>query len=359
MPNTSGSKRTKAQAAAGPDSILARLQELNPHLVRNWFSKLKLGPLASGRIEIWGANSAQVHYLEEKCKSAFAEAAQAVTGRLVTVAFKFPENAGDECAVDQRDSSSAMNRLDPAFTLQWFAVGPCNRLAHSAALAVAEQPGEAYNPLFVCGAAGLGKTHLLQGIVCAAAGREIAGGCVYAPCGSFVAAAIRDMEQEGSNHLEPYQAARVLAVDDVHLLAGRERSQEAFFHLLNDMSARGRQLVVSGDCLPSEIHGLHERLASRLGAGLVVALDAPCLETRMAIVREKASLLALDMSEEIVRTIAERADGNARQLTDAIARIDALSTFESSPITIDLVARSFDQNCAASTTRTGRPHAVR
>jgi chromosomal replication initiator protein len=269
----------------------------------------------------------------------------------VSVTFKALE--ADEAASDAI-SPGRRAALDPAFTLDRFVTGSGNQLAHSAAAAVAERPGEAYNPFYVYGAAGLGKTHLLQGVVHAAASRYGDDQCLYVSCRTFVSDAIRAMEDGRVGELrERYGTVALLAFDDVHLLAGRERSEEEFFHILNLLLASQRQVVMGADRVPSELPGLQERLVSRLSAGLMVALDAPCLETRMAIVQDKASLLAINLPEEVVRLVAERYESDVRQLAEALVRIDALSEFECGPITVELTNRVLEPGRPAFTGKMG------
>jgi chromosomal replication initiator protein len=312
-------------------------------------------------VEVAAPNAAQARYLETHCKSAFTEAAQAVTGRLVSVNFTSPESndAASDTASGDAPRPGRRTSLNPSFTFDRFVKGPCNRLAHSAAVAVAEQPGEGYNPFFVYGAGGLGKTHLLQGIVHAAAARLGDDQCLYVPSRAFVDDAIRALENGREQEVrEHYGAVGLLAVDDAHLLAGRERSQEEFFHILTLLFASQGQIVLAADRSPPQIVGLQERLASRFSAGLVVALDVPCLETRMAIVRDKATLLAIHLTEEIVRLVAKRCDADVRQLADALVRMDALSAFESSPITVELAKRAIEPHRVTSATKVIQDHAL-
>lgn len=350
-PTTNGRTPGSHQNVAGLEEVLGSLRATRPELVRSWFQHLRLASLAGGLVEVSARSAAQVSYLETHCLPAFTEAAQAVTGRLVSVVFKAPEV--DDVASDAFGPGS-LAALDPAFTLDRFVTGPCNQLAHSAAVVVAERPGEAYNPFFVYGAAGLGKTHLLQGVVRAATGCYGDSQCLYVSCRTFVSDAIRAREDgRGGEFRERYGTVALLALDDVHLLAGRERSEEEFFHILNLLLASQQQVVMAADRAPSEVPGLQERLVSRLNAGLVVALDAPCLETRMAIVRDKARLLAIDLPEEVVRLVAHRYESDVRQLAEALVRIDALSEFESGPITVELVKRGLELGRPVLTGKTG------
>jgi chromosomal replication initiator protein len=313
-----------------------------------------------GAVQVTAINAAQIQYLEAHCKPAFTEAVQAATGRLLSVAFKAAESVEPvrTGATGQAPDPGGLVQLNPGFVLNRFVAGPCNQLALSAAVAVAEQPGMVYNPLVVYGAHGIGKTHLLQGVVRAAGDRLGAGRCLYVPCGTFVDDAVRALEDGWTGELrERYGAVALLAVDDVHLLAGRERSQEEFFHVLNSLLASQRQVVLSADRLPSEIADLQPRLASRITAGLTVVLDMPCLETRMAILKDKARLLGIGVPEEVVRMIAERYD-DVRAMADALVRLDTLSGFESSPITLGLAERSLGPVVPDRSRGSKRNHAI-
>jgi chromosomal replication initiator protein len=312
-------------------------------------------------VQVAAANAAQFRYLEAHCKPAFTEAAQAVTGRLVSVTFKAPDavDALSDGTPADPSEPTGLTLLNPDFTLDAFVPGPGNQVAGSAAAAVAGQPGLVYNPFLVYGARGTGKTHLLQGIVRAVANRSTSAQCRYVPCRMFIDDAIRDLEDGRARELrERYERVALLAVDDVHLLAGRGRSQEAFFHVLNTLLASQGQIVLSADRLPSEIPDLEARLATRMTAGLATALDVPCLETRMAILRNKARLLGIDLPEEVVRLIAERFDANVRELADALVRVDTLSEFESSPITPELTVRALQLDLSAHRTKSKQDHAV-
>lgn len=335
-------KRGRA-AAVGWAEVLGCLRSSRPELVRGWFQRLQLRWADGGAVEVTAINQVQLQYLEAHCKPAFTEAVQATTGRLLSVTFKAAESVEPvrNGAAGQGPAPGGPVQLDPGFVLDRFVAGPCNQLALSAAFAVAEQPGIVYNPLVVYGACGIGKTHLLQGVVRAAGERLGAGRCLYVPCGTFVDDAVRALEDGWTGELrERYGAVALLAVDDVHLLAGRERSEEEFFHVLNSLLASQRQVVLSADRLPSEIPDLPPRLATRMAAGLTVVLDTPCLETRTAILENKARLLGVRVPEEVVRMIAERYNADIRAMADALVRLDTLSDFESSPITLELAERS-------------------
>lgn len=324
------------------DDVLGQVRLTHPSLARGWFKNLAPNDLQHGVLEIVTKNAAQTRYLNEHCKGSFQEAAQAATGRLVTIEFR-PENE-DSTDGDDRSISNADDelRLNPEYVFEHFVTGPCNRLAHAAAVAVAEDPGRAYNPFFVHGPVGLGKTHLLQAINHVIGERNPRAKYLYISCETFINHFIEAVEH-GAMHQFRYRYRHVdgLIIDDVQFLAERERSQEAFFHTFNALYQSQRQIILSADCSPAEIPSLEERLVSRFNSGLVALLDRPCLETRMAIVRKKAKLRCIEVPEEVVRIVASKIDTNIRDLEGALIKLDALSQTQDGKITLDLARREF------------------
>ena len=323
------------------DDILSQVRLSYPTLVRGWFSELFPTTITAGVIEIETANRAQTRYLEQHCLQAFAEAAQAATGRLVTVSFPpREEEDGDGSADFSFDTVDEQLRLNPDYTFNHFVTGPCNRLAHAAATAVGEEPGRAYNPLFVYGPVGLGKTHLLQAICHVIRRRQPRSKVFYISCETFINHFIEAVEQ-GALHQLRYRYRHVdgLVIDDIQFLAERERSQEEFFHTFNALHQSQRQIILSADCSPSEIPSLEERLVSRFNSGLVALIDRPCLETRMAIIHKKAKLRCIEVPEEVVRLIATRIQTNIRELEGALIKLDAVSQTADGKITLSLAQK--------------------
>jgi chromosomal replication initiator protein len=321
------------------DDILAQVRLNQPQLVRGWFTDLEPARLNGGVITIHTRNGAQSRYLEQHCRLAFLEAAQAATGRLIAVEFE-PDPANTD---DERQTGLVFGaveeqvRLNPDYTFDNFVTGPCNRLAHAAAVAIAEDPGQAYNPFFAHGPAGLGKTHLLQAVCHALRQRQPSLKAHYLSCETFINHFIEAVES-GALHQFRYRYRHVdlLIIDDIQFLAERERSQEEFFHTFNTLHQSKRQIILSADCPPSEIPSLEERLVSRFNSGLVALLDRPCLDTRMAILRNKARLRCIEVPEDVIRFVANRIDANIRELEGALIKIDALSQTRSGIITLDL-----------------------
>ncbi|UCC30782.1 MAG: chromosomal replication initiator protein DnaA [Phycisphaerales bacterium] len=315
--------------------ILGQVRLNHPRLARGWFSELQLTAVEDGVIHIGTCNHAQSDYLQQHCRAAFTEAAQAATGRLVSVTFDVGPAREDQSRVASLGSGPDQLLLNPDYTFDNFVTGPCNRLAHAAALAVADEPGRAYNPFFIHGPVGLGKTHLLQAICHAIRENRSDITSHYISCETFINDFIEAVELGALHRFRyRYRHVDVLVIDDIQFLAERERSQEEFFHTFNTLHQSQRQIILSADCSPPEIPSLEERLISRFNSGLVALLDRPCLETRMAIIRKKAKLRCIEVPEEVVRLVAGRIDTNIRSLEGTLVKIDALSQTQSGTITL-------------------------
>lgn len=296
-----------------------------PDLLRGWFTSLLPADLEGGVFRVSAATRAHLAYLEEHCRRPFTEAAQAVTGRLVEVRF-----ASDEPLAEERPLSfereDGFLPLSDDYRFNAFITGPCNRLAHAASVAVAERLGTAYNPLFVHGGVGLGKTHLLQAICHEARARDPELNLVYISCETFANQFLEAVERGAMQQFRyRYRHADLLVIDDIQFLGERERSQEEFFHTFNTLHQSQRQIVLSADSPPSDLPSLQDRLVSRFNSGLVALVDKPCLETRIAIVRTKARLRCIDIPEDVATLIATKIDSNVRELEGALAKIDLLS----------------------------------
>ncbi len=215
--------------------------------------------------------------------------------------------------------------------------GPCNRLPHAASLAVAEQPGRAYNPLFIHGGVGLGKTHLLQAICQRVLERQPDARIAYLSCDTFVNQFIAAVEDGSMNDFRNrYRHADVLVIDDVQFLKGRDRTQEEFFHTFNTLYQGQKQIILSADCPPSEIPELEERLVSRFNWGLVARVDKPCYETRVAILQKKARMRGLTLPEDVVCYVAAKVENNTRELEGAITKVQGLSLLSDGTIDLEI-----------------------
>ncbi len=228
------------------------------------------------------------------------------------------------------------NRLNRNFTFDTFVEGKSNQLALAAARQVAENPGEAYNPLFLYGGVGLGKTHLMHAVGNRLRRVKREARVIYLHSESFVADMVKALQHNRINEFKTfYRAVDTLLIDDIQFFAGKERSQEEFFHTFNSLLEGQQQVILSCDRYPREVTGLEERLKSRFGWGLTVAIEPPELETRVAILMKKAEQSRVRLPDEVAFFVAKRIRSNVRELEGALRRIMANAHFTGQPITLD------------------------
>ena len=228
--------------------------------------------------------------------------------------------------------------LNPSFVFDNFVVGKSNQLGLAAASQVAENPGGSYNPLFIYGGVGLGKTHLMHAVGNALCERRAGAKVVYLHSERFVADMVKALQLNAINDFKRfYRSVDALLIDDIQFFAGKERSQEEFFHTFNALLEGGQQIIVTCDRYPKEIDGLEERLKSRFGWGLTVAIEPPELETRAAILKRKADQAKIELSDETAFFIAHRIRSNVRELEGALKRVIANAQFTNREITVELV----------------------
>jgi chromosomal replication initiator protein len=227
-------------------------------------------------------------------------------------------------------------RLNADFTFRTFVEGKSNQLAKAASLQVAENPGRAYNPLFLYGGVGLGKTHLMHAIAHLIKERDAEARIAYVHSERFVSDMVRALQHNSMNEFKTaYRSLDALLIDDIQFFAGKERSQEEFFHTFNELLEGQHQVILSCDRYPKEVDGLEERLKSRFGWGLTVAIEPPELETCVAILMTKAQHAGTHLPEEVAFFIAKRIRSNVRELEGALRRVIANSRFTGHPITLD------------------------
>ena len=248
-------------------------------------------------------------------------------------------NPSPSASVPTQVLSSA--NLNPRYTFDNFVVGPGNRLAHAASMAVAESPANAYNPLFIYGGVGLGKTHLLHAIGhdCQAQGLHV----LYVSSEKFTNDLIEAIRSHTTDAFrDKYRTADVLLVDDIQFIAGKESTQEEFFHTFNTLHGTGKQIIVSSDRAPKAMSTLEERLRSRFEWGLIADIQPPDLETRIAILRSKSIVCGVSVPDEILVLIAGRIQSNIRELEGALNRVAALSTLTHQPLTPEVADTALD-----------------
>ena len=379
------------------EAILTYLRKVHPDISRQWFDEIEPVEIEPGILHLLVAEDIQLRFLQRCCTEPFREAAQAVTGQLIAVEFigsgagtgeesaangMGPGDAahsgsktsnGSDAAGAVLSSSSDRTRaglpgqrplasrratspnrteapadnemvLSPDYTFRNFIVGPNNELALAAAIAVSEKPGRAYNPLFLHGGYGLGKTHLLQAICQTALRRDPDCRIYYISCNEFMTqfhASVKDGEMPDFRHR--YRNVDILVIDDIHDLARHERTQEEFFHTFNTLYQSGRQIVLSSDAPPREIPDLEERLVSRFNSGLVARINSPCFETRVEILKSKGELRGFAIPHDVASYIATQRTSGIRELEGVITQVQNLCHVSGEPISLELAQRAFDQ----------------
>ena len=316
-----------------------------------WLRDSRLVKYEDGTFVIGVKNGYAKDWLEHRLLATIKRTLARLTGKTVAVQFvvwsEETQQAKDVPLLTSFPSASVpisapfSANLNPRYTFDNFVVGPGNRLAHAASMAVAENPANAYNPLFIYGGVGLGKTHLLNAI---GHDCQTQGLCVlYVSSEKFTNDLIEAIRSHTTDTFrETYRTADVLLVDDIQFIAGKESTQEEFFHTFNTLHGTGKQIVVSSDRPPKAMSTLEERLRSRFEWGLIADIQPPDLETRIAILRSKSIACGVSVPDEILVLIAGRIQSNIRELEGALNRVAALSTLTHQPLTPEVADTALD-----------------
>jgi len=380
------------------EGCIAHVRQNHPAISRQWFEELDVGRLENGTLNVRVAQPVRLRYLQRECAEIFREAAQAVTGHLITVCFADPEgrsglnsqpeargdapgavrgpvehrttsptnfitaqNGDGSVLRDDRRANGTQHTaprgrgngnvsagatwgamfedmvINPDYTFENFVQGPNNRLAYAAALAVSENRGDTYNPYFIHGGVGLGKTHLLQAICQTILQTRPEVRIYYVSCEGF-ASQLMEAVQAGrmSEFRHRFRDIDVLVVDDIHFLGGYEQTQEEFFHTFNTLYQAKKQIVLSSDAVPNDIPDIEERLLSRFNQGLVARLEKPTYETRVYILKMKARLRNIAIPDDVICYLANQIDSNIRVLEGALTKIQAQAGVANRPIDLEL-----------------------
>jgi chromosomal replication initiator protein len=329
-------------------AALGELQvSLSPANFETWLRDTSLVAVDDNLFRIAVPNGFAKDWLETRYRSLISQTLARVVGYSVQVEFEVraATGAAPEPVASQPvrleptrvGGEGGATSLNPRYTFANFIVGSANRLAHAASLSVAERPGHAYNPLFLYGGVGLGKTHLMHAIGNQVIARFPRKKVVYATSEKFTNEFITSIQQGRVDDFRArYRKIDLLLIDDIQFIADKERTQEEFFHTFNAIHEDGKQIVLSSDRPPKQIITLEERLRSRFEWGLIADLTAPDLETRIAILRAKAEEQAVPIPSDVVEFVARKVVSNIRELEGALNRILAYASMGAVPITIEL-----------------------
>jgi chromosomal replication initiator protein len=319
--------------------VSARLQDaLNDQTYTTWFAEAEGNQLDAEHFTISVGNDFTREWIEGHFLGLLEAAVRDKLGEDRSIEIKVRDAGLAPEAIVEPPAARVSEGLNPKYTFDSFVIGSSNRFAHAAALAVAEAPAQAYNPLFIYGGTGLGKTHLLQAIAGYIGEHSRKLGARYVTSETFMndfINSLRDKRIEGFK--QRYRHYDVLLIDDIQFLEHKERIQEEFFHTFNSLYEAGRQLVISSDRPPRAIATLEARLRSRFEWGLITDIQAPDLETRIAILRKKVKMDAVDIPDPQVLTfIASRISTNIRELEGALTRVVAFSSLTGRPMNVEL-----------------------
>ncbi len=262
--------------------------------------------------------------IKEKYKDEFKKSLKTVFGKLPKIELIIKSNEKDN--------------LNIKYAFENFVVGPSNQLAYAASVAVSENPARAYNPLFIYGGVGLGKTHLLHAIGNSIKKNKPNSKVLYISSEEFTNELINSIQHKQMTHFRnKYRNLDCLLIDDIQFISKKERTEEEFFHTFNSLYENQKQIVITSDKPPSEIQDIENRLKSRFSWGLIVDIQPPELETRIAIIQKKADLFNLKLSQEIVEFIAQNISSNVREIEGALIKISAFKSIMRRPVTLSLV----------------------
>lgn len=335
------------------NELLTKAKELLKNEVtkisyETWIRDLDIESAENGNIVLVANNAFQKESIISRYHDLFKNTFNYITSRNCEISVVLKDDVVEENntisnQVINNSSNSTNSTLNPKYTFDAFVVGNNNRFAHAAALAVAEAPATAYNPLFIYGGVGLGKTHLMHAIANEILNNNRNANILYVTSEKFtnqLINAIKDNKNEMFRN--KYRNIDVLLIDDIQFIAGKERIQEEFFHTFNTLHESGKQIIISSDRPPKDIKLLEDRLKSRFEWGLIADISNPDYETRLAILRKKSQLDNIIIDDDILSDIATKIDSNIRELEGILNKLIAKASLTNSPITMEMAEKAIN-----------------
>jgi chromosomal replication initiator protein len=316
------------------DDVLAKVEaKVNRHSFATWFRPTNYLALDGSQLVVGVPNAQFKEWLTKNYQGVLSEALDELGRQDVRVVFEETTDAPPAAPAPERETSS----LNPKYTFDSFVVGSSNQFAHAAARAVAEIPSKSYNPLFIYGGVGLGKTHLMHAIGHYIQARQKRLNLLYISADRFINEMINAIRFDRLPAFrQKYRSIDVLLVDDVQFIAGKDRTQEEFFHIFNALHDGQKQIVISSDCPPRQIPTLEERLHSRFEWGLIADIQPPDIETKVAILRKKAEAERVEIPENVALFIASKVRTNIRELEGSLIRLIAYASLTGRDIDLPL-----------------------
>jgi chromosomal replication initiator protein len=320
------------------DQILARVEgKINRHSFATWFRPTSYVDLDSQRLRVAVPNAQFREWLTKNYQGVLAEALNEVGHPDIAVEFEELPDSSSTPSTGGASGEPELRHLNPKYTFESFVVGSSNQFAHAASRAVAEIPSKSYNPLFVYGGVGLGKTHLMHAIGHYISARQKKLNILYISTDRFINEMINAIRFDRLPAFrQKYRAIDILLIDDIQFIAGKDRTQEEFFHIFNALHDAQKQLVISCDCPPREIPTLEERLHSRFEWGLIADIQPPDIETKVAILRKKAEAERVEIPENVALFIASKVRTNIRELEGSLIRLIAYASLTGRDIDLSL-----------------------